>query len=194
MTIYFTSDLHLGHAGAIKFTERPFDDVDSMNEQLICNINKTVGRDDILYILGDVSCGRGREYVKSLLNEIRCKRLRLIVGNHDKNWFDEGVFQCIRYYTTESFNQHKLVLMHYPILDWQGMYHGSIHIHGHIHNKGSDYNLNNFAQGRFAYDCGVDANNYKPVALEEIIDLAEAYLRDNPLAFSGPTKHELSWN
>lgn len=95
----------------------------------------------------------------------------------------------MRYYTTESFEQHKLVLFHYPILDWQGMYHGSIHVHGHIHSKGSDYNITNFANGTFAYDCGVDANDYHPVALESIIELADAYLQDHPQAFSRPTRH-----
>lgn len=44
--IYFTSDLHLGHANAIHFTERPFADVDEMNEQLISNINDIVNEED----------------------------------------------------------------------------------------------------------------------------------------------------
>ena len=174
VAIYFTSDLHLGHANAIKFANRPFDDVNEMNETLIKNVNRTVGRDDILYMLGDVSCGCGKDYVKRLLGEIRCKHVRLVVGNHDKNWSSESVFEEVVHYACESFNQRRLVLFHYPILEWDGMYHGSVHVHGHIHSQGPDYNLNNFARGRFAFDCGVDANGYKPVALDDILALADA--------------------
>ena len=52
--IYFTSDLHLGHAAVIGLSHRPFSDVEEMNETLIKNWNKTVMPDDDVYILGDL--------------------------------------------------------------------------------------------------------------------------------------------
>ena len=33
--IWFTSDLHLGHANAIQFCDRPFETVEKMNRTLI---------------------------------------------------------------------------------------------------------------------------------------------------------------
>ena len=33
--IFYTSDLHFGHANAIKFDERPFTDVDDMADGMI---------------------------------------------------------------------------------------------------------------------------------------------------------------
>lgn len=40
--VYYTSDLHLGHANAIAFTNRPFTSVEEMDRVLIDNINRTL--------------------------------------------------------------------------------------------------------------------------------------------------------
>jgi calcineurin-like phosphoesterase family protein len=38
-SIFFTSDLHIGHLNSIKFDQRPFRDLDHMHEVLINNYN-----------------------------------------------------------------------------------------------------------------------------------------------------------
>ena len=48
--IFYTSDLHFGHANAIKFDERPFTDVDDMADGMIHNWNSRVGKNDTVYI------------------------------------------------------------------------------------------------------------------------------------------------
>lgn len=70
--IYFTSDLHLGHANSIEFTNRPFSNVDEMNETLVRNINDIVSKKDELWILGDFAYKVGREKVRDLRNTILC--------------------------------------------------------------------------------------------------------------------------
>lgn len=50
--LFFTSDLHLGHEKAITINNRPFSNVDEMNDTLIDNVNKMVAADDELWILG----------------------------------------------------------------------------------------------------------------------------------------------
>ena len=60
------------------------------------------------------------------------------------------------------------MLSHYPMADWQGMNHGSWHLHGHIHSSGDAYNEFNRKQGLLRYDVGVDANDYAPVSLDEL--------------------------
>ena len=52
--IYYTSDLHLGHANIIKLCKRPFSDVDEMNAVLISNWNNRVTNGDTVYISGDL--------------------------------------------------------------------------------------------------------------------------------------------
>lgn len=40
--LWFSSDLHMGHNAAISMCERPFENVDQMNKELIRNINAVV--------------------------------------------------------------------------------------------------------------------------------------------------------
>ncbi len=49
--IYFTSDLHLGHRGIIEMQNRPFENVQEMNQVLIRNYNAVVHKNDTVYIL-----------------------------------------------------------------------------------------------------------------------------------------------
>ena len=53
--IYFTSDLHLGHTSILHLQNRPFADIEEMNDAIIHNINDRARADDQLYILGDIS-------------------------------------------------------------------------------------------------------------------------------------------
>lgn len=50
---YYISDLHIGHANAIKFDNRPFADVNEMNNAIMENWNSRVKPNDTVYILGD---------------------------------------------------------------------------------------------------------------------------------------------
>ncbi|MFB6291120.1 MAG: hypothetical protein ABEJ25_05255, partial [Candidatus Bipolaricaulia bacterium] len=68
-------------------------------------------------------------------------------------------------------NKRKFCLFHYPIRDWNQRFKGAIHLFGHVHG-----NLDDDTRGR-SFDVGVDSrmitDEYRPVAVEEIIDLAE---------------------
>lgn len=140
-----------------------------MNTQLINNINDHVGADDTLWILGDVSHRIGRSTAESLLRQIVCKDLRIVRGNHDKDWSKSNLFTEVCYYKELSFDGQRICLMHYPIASWNGMHHGAIHLHGHAHNT-PDYNAKNTANGHLIFDVGVDANHYNPISWEDIRD------------------------
>ena len=84
--IYFTSDLHLGHENSIEFSKRPFGDITEMNKQLIDNINDDVKTNDELWILGDFAYKVSREEVRKLRDQIKCRNVHLIRGNHDKDY------------------------------------------------------------------------------------------------------------
>ena len=173
--IYFTSDLHLGHANAIGFTSRPFLDVEQMNEGLIKNINETVMTNDELWILGDFAF------------KVNCKTVHMITGNHDKDYTRDHIFQSVQHYKELKTEYGKFILFHYPIYEWNGAHNGTIHLHGHIHSTGS-YNTANLqkkyidrfpeksfmkdsALGLRIYDIGVDANNYRPISITQIAEL-----------------------
>lgn len=44
--IYYTADLHLGHANIMKLSGRPFESVEEMNEALVNNWNAVVSKND----------------------------------------------------------------------------------------------------------------------------------------------------
>lgn len=82
--IYFTSDLHLGHANIINHCKRPFSSVDEMDERLISMWNARVQPNDTVYILGDLIF-RSAAAPESYLSRLRGKK-HLILGNHDSAW------------------------------------------------------------------------------------------------------------
>ena len=53
MAVFFTSDTHFGHGGALGLYRRPFASVAAMNEALVERWNETVGPEDTVWHLGD---------------------------------------------------------------------------------------------------------------------------------------------
>lgn len=170
--IWFTSDMHLVHEKALDFTIRPWQQIDEMNEGIIVNINAKVKKKDELYILGDYSFRIPALEAAALRKKIICEKVHLVPGNHDKDWnhkLVQGTFIVEPPIKVLKENGRKFVLSHFPMMDWQSMSHESIHLHGHIHSQGSLYNEMNRMQRVYRYDVGVDANNYTPVSMEEIL-------------------------
>ena len=182
--LYFTSDLHLGHENAIGFTNRPFVDVEEMDRKLIENINETVLPEDELWILGDFSFKIDRARVRELRKQIACRMVHLVYGNHDKDYANDHIFQSVQHYKELKSDYGRLVLFHYPILEWSAAHYGSVHLHGHIHSTGAYNEANRLKKlrdrglvthepkhedlGLRIYDVGVDANGYRPVSIEQI--------------------------
>ena len=131
--IYFTSDLHLGHRGIIRMQDRPFADLKEMNRVLIYNYNAVVGKDDIVYILGDIAHHLPVEDANEMIRKLKGRKI-LIKGNHDKN-YDCSLFEEICDFKTVSLNGRYFALMHYPMLSWPKKSCGSIQVHGHIHSR-----------------------------------------------------------
>lgn len=170
--IWFTADTHFGHENILKLASRPWRDIGQMNRALISNINACVLPADDLWILGDFSFRITREEAAAIRERIRCRNVHLIAGNHDKDWSRPevaGTFITDPPICELKAEGRRLVLCHYPMEDWPGMGNGSIHLHGHIHTEGSDYNELNRMQKILRYDVGVDANGYRPVSLKEIL-------------------------
>lgn len=64
--------------------------------------------------------------------------------------------------------QYLLLLCHYPIAEWNGYFHGSYHIYGHIHasrNEAYDF----MKTKERALNAGCMINHYMPASLEELI-------------------------
>lgn len=166
--IWFTSDLHLGHANIIHSCQRPFETIEEMNQTLIHNYNSMVAKNDTVYILGDLSFRIPVEEANDLIRKLKGKKI-LIRGNHDKQ-YDPTLFEGIYdFYELKGFYKYPIILMHYPMLEWPKSRQGSLHLHGHQHNK-FEYNERMKQADILRYDVGVDANDYFPVSLNSIKD------------------------
>ncbi len=155
MTIFYTSDTHYDHKNIIKYSNRPFKDVEEMNYQMIKRWNEVVTYDDTVYHLGDFGFGRNNN---SIAAQLTGHLKYIILGNHDKSP-PQGFIrkeQCTEIYDGDT----KVILCHYGMRVWHGSHKGSIQLYGHSHNSlpGTNQSL----------DVGVDCWNYYPITLEQI--------------------------
>lgn len=174
--IFYISDLHIGHANAISFDNRPFKDLDEMHCALIHNWNSVVRPQDSVYILGDVAWKNdiGLKVI-SKLNGVKY----LIKGNHDHlNAELASQFKWVKELETVRDNGRKVVLCHYPIAHWKNSDYGYYHLYGHIHTgrdarpfeeyvslmrkRGLPYRAYNVG-------CMLPYMNYTPRTLDEIV-------------------------
>lgn len=177
--IYFTSDLHLGHANIIKLSNRPFETLEEMDEVLVQNWNKKVKKNDTIYILGDLihKSSNPVQYLQKL-NGVK----HLILGNHDHTWLckvsnPSDYFASITPMLITSQCNHLMTMCHYPMLEWNGSRRESSPtrlgylLYGHIHNKTTEQNKDYEVLFRKnnALNVGVDINNYQPVTFEELV-------------------------
>ena len=165
---YYISDLHFGHENIIRLCGRPYKEIYYMNNDLVYRWNQRVKHEDTVYILGDMFFKyQDIQYVKDTLNRLNGKKI-LIQGNHDKflnqiNWRD--YFDKVCDYLKIKDNGRNVVLMHYPIEEWDGFFRGSYHLYGHVHN--SDNGLRVIDR---RYNVGVDVNDFEPKTLDELIE------------------------
>lgn len=83
MKFWFTADLHLGHANIIKLCNRPFKDINHMNEVLIKNWNSRVAHEDVIFHLGDF-CYKSGFDPKNYINRLN-GQIIFLKGNHGKS-------------------------------------------------------------------------------------------------------------
>jgi len=187
--LYFTSDTHYMHQNICRGTTRwsnaddfcrDFDTLDQMNDRIVNGINSAVGQDDILFHLGDWSFG-GFERIEEFRNRINCKNIHIVLGNHDHHIERdrEGIrrlFTSVNQYLELEVKgndwEQNYVLMHYPIVSWNKMNDGVIHLHGHVHLSVD----RRIGKGK-TMDVGVDGNGLDPLHTSDIKRL----MKDQPI-------------
>ncbi len=191
--LWFTSDTHYNHGNICSATTqwtnpvtcREFKSLEQMNAHLIGNINEKVGENDILFHLGDWSFG-GFEQIELFRNQIVCKNVHIITGNHDHHIENDregcqSLFSSVNKYLnlvvkwnvgTPLMGEQRFALMHFPIASWDNMARGAIHLHGHVHFEADK----RIGIGKMM-DVGVDGNELYPIEMGEILKL----MRDQPI-------------
>src|SRR5437867_8378916 len=80
--IWFTADHHWGHANIIRFSKRPFANVEEMDKALVERWNSVVHIGDTVYHLGDVSLHKDIHRARATVDRLN-GNIRLIRGNHE---------------------------------------------------------------------------------------------------------------
>ena len=161
MAIFFTSDTHFSHGGALGLYRRPFASVAAMNEGLVEWWNETVGPDDVVWHLGDFAIRQRPTVVADLLARLNGRK-HLVAGNNDPQETRElEGWESVQSYHEIEVDGVSLVLCHYPFRSWRGMGKGWVNLHGHSHGKLKP-------QSR-QFDVGVDVWGFRPVMLDEIL-------------------------
>jgi calcineurin-like phosphoesterase family protein len=175
--IFFISDSHFFHANVIGFDNRPFNDVNEMNETMITNWNSVVGEEDTIFYLGDLSFNRKNEANKELVHKLNGK-IHFILGNHDD---EKEIIKLNRFETVSDYINLKvedddgnngfqnIVMMHYPILSWDKKYYGAWMLHGHCHQNLIESNPT-FYENK-VLDVGCNGINYTPINYFEVKEI-----------------------
>jgi calcineurin-like phosphoesterase family protein len=149
---WFTADLHLGHGFIIRHCHRPFTCAETMDLHLIDQINDCVDAKDVLYILGDFCWGATN--VGHYREQINCREVHLIQGNHDPNSAGKHFSTCHQFNEIKVRGQ-RITLCHYPLAVWPGHLKGAWHLYGHCHSL-QEETLDKMYPGRRSKDAGVD--------------------------------------
>ena len=132
MRVFITSDPHFNHTNIIQYCNRPFEDVNEMNETLIKNWNSVIKNDDLVIHLGDVGLGN-KEKISQILSRLNGRKM-LIMGNHDH--FKEKDYREMGFETVSRFPilwNGCFLLSHAPLyLDKNSQF---FNIYGHIHDN-----------------------------------------------------------
>jgi calcineurin-like phosphoesterase family protein len=183
VTRWFTADLHFGHANIIRYCDRPFPDVPTMDAGLVERWNDVVAADDEVWVLGDVAMG---PIDASLANVGRLAGTKLLVpGNHDRCWPGHGARSegWAERYVAAGFarildeqvaltlGDRQVLACHFP---YEGDSHdddrygahrpmdrGEVLLHGHVHTRWQ-------VDGR-QVNVGCDVWDYRPVSEAELL-------------------------
>lgn len=159
--IFFTSDTHFGHGGALGFYRRPFASVAEMDEAMVARWNEAVGPADEVWHLGDFAIQPKPGRVEALLDRLHGRK-RLVAGNNDPPRTREAPgWASVADYAELEVDGTRLVLCHYPFRAWNGMAKGWVNLHGHSHGRGKRLPRQ--------VDVGVDVWGFRPVTLAALL-------------------------
>ena len=158
------SDLHLGHANIIRYTNRPFADAETMDEALYGNWATTVGNADELIFVGDLAMREAvGPHTWQRIRDGRGAKKRLVIGNHDLTGSGSLRVDGFEEISAVLFmaGDPPLVFTHIPLTR---VPEGCVNIHGHTHDEPPRDSRH--------INVSVEQLDYRPVALRRLEVLA----------------------
>ena len=156
--VYFMSDPHFGHKNLAKYRGMTSDESDKL---IISNWNNLITKNDIVYLLGDITMEyhQAVRYYMSQLKGI----IRVIPGNHDFRQTCQ-ILQDMGILVMGCLEYKGFICTHIPIhpMELEGFYRGNIH--GHIHDPKIDY-------GKKYINVTCERINYTPVEFDKLVEI-----------------------
>ena len=162
--IWFSADFHLSHKNIIKYCNRPFQDVEVMDNTILGNLRTKLKSDDILYYLGDLTF-----YETTALDFFKMFKdikIHYIIGNHDnKKVLDivEAHCESVSRLKDITIEGQDITLCHYAMRVWNNSHFNSWQLYGHSHAVLEPIGKQ--------YDVGVDNTHFFPISFEEIAEI-----------------------
>ncbi len=175
MATWFTSDNHWNHANIIEYANRPFPDLETMNQVMIERWNERVAPKDTVYHLGDFAMGPKETpaIVRPQLNG----RIVLILGNHDRSrpQMLQAGFDEVHKELWAEIDGVRLYMRHRPPWSKKGVPFGDpeawrrevgqiepqFFLCGHVHGL--------WSRRGDVVNAGVDVRDFRPVSLAELL-------------------------
>jgi calcineurin-like phosphoesterase family protein len=153
---WFIGDTHFNHRNVITYDNRPFRDVQHMEEEIVGKWNATVRPDDIVYHLGDFAFGP-TELQKELYDKLNGNKI-LIRGNHDgsQSRCEKLGWRFVCDGLLINLSGLVVFLIHDPVMAPEGV--NLVHAHTHKPSNRSD---------RICVSCNV--HNYLPISEKQVI-------------------------
>jgi len=164
--IWFTADFHLSHRNIIKYCNRPFRDVEDMDNIIIKNMISKIKSGDTLYFLGDLTfkVDLARKFFESFKNV----KIYFLIGNHDSTKvikLAEEYCESVSHLKNIQINNQSITLCHYAMRVWNKSHFNSWQLYGHSHGTLTPIGKQ--------YDVGIDTNKFYPISFDELVDVME---------------------
>lgn len=178
--IYFTADEHYFHKNIIKYCDRPWKDEKDMRRDMIALHNDIIKPEDTVFHIGDFAMlgPSQHEKISNVMGKLNGIN-HLILGNHDEckpfryvecgfwtvhtaHWFEDG--------------KYKFALAHDPCVSCT-LDENQILLCGHVHTLFTEVTEDINGKKKLVINVGVDARNFKPISLQEIIEICKHHSR-----------------
>lgn len=184
MKIWFTADLHEGHANNLLYSKRPFKDVDEQHQIFVRNFNERVTKDDTVIHNGDFcfrnsSGGKKGEGLPIKFSEWAKDyngKWIYLCGNHDRNNSLKTPIEKMYL----RYGGKRICLNHFPnyadpFCEWN--------FTAHVHLLWKIKRLN---ENSIMVNIGIDQWGYKPASFEEIMKCVNEFKKKEKLLAGAP--------
>jgi calcineurin-like phosphoesterase family protein len=148
-----------------------FSSIGEMNKTIIDKHNECVEKGDLVYELGDFALKCSAQQARDMRYEMK-GNFYLVSGNHDS--IAEKIKDCwvwmkeLTRIEPKGFECPPITLCHYAMRTWHGSHKGTWQLYGHSHNMLPEEDK------WLSFDVGVDAQDFAPISLQQVIDRMKA--------------------